>query len=114
MRKWGKDLTLSPIQTVFKLFIKFVFQVFEHPGPGYKYSHINNRTLVVVLIPTSLTDIVFWINPVFVCQNWFSTDGTFPFHQSRGLVIYPSLNNPVKIRVIDKIQILFLYPVKIP
>ena len=106
MRKQGKELTLSPVQTVFKSLIQFIFYVSEHPCPGVHYPPVNQRTFVVISLPTFLTDKVLYICPVLVRENGISTDGTSPLHHSHCLVIYPSLNYPVKNRVIDKIEIL--------
>ena len=110
----GKRLTLSPIQTVFKFLIQFVFQVLEHPVPRHQYPRIHDRTLVVVSLPTSLADIVLRVYPVPVRQDGLSADGALPLHQSGGLVIHPSLDHPVEVGVIDQIQILFLHPVDVP
>ena len=106
-------LPLSSIQIVFKFFIEFVFQVFEHPCSGVHNPPVNHRYLVVVSLPASLTDKVLNINPVPVRKNGFTADGTFPFHQSRCLVINPPFHHMVEGRVIDQVQVLFLNPVKI-
>lgn len=106
MRKQGKELTLSPVQTVFKSLIQFIFYVLEHPCPGIHYPSVNQRIFVVVPLLAFLTDKVLYICPVLVRKNGISTDGTSPLHHTHCLVIYPSLNHPVKNRVIDKIEIL--------
>ncbi len=64
MIKQGKELTLSPVQTVFKSLIQFIFYAPEHPCPGVHYSPVNQWTLVVVFFLTSLTDKVLHISPV--------------------------------------------------
>ena len=106
MRKGGRELTLSPVQTVFKSLIQFIFYAPEHPCPGVHYPHVNKRILVVISLLTFLTDKVLHISPVPVCQDRFTTDGTSPLHQTGSLVINPSLNNPVKIGVIYEIEVL--------
>ena len=110
----GKRLTLSPIQTVFKFLIQFVFQVLEHLVPGHQYPRIHDRTLVVVSLPAPLADIVLRVYPVPVRQDGLSADGALPLHQSGRLVVHPSLDHPVEVRVIDQVQVLFLHPVQIP
>ena len=82
MRKQGKELTLSPVQTVFKSLIQFIFYVLEHPCPGIHYPPVNQKTFVVVFFLTLLTDKVLHISPVLVRENGISTDGTSPFHHS--------------------------------
>lgn len=106
MRKQGKELTLSPVQTVFKSLIQFIFYVLEHPCPGIHYPPVNQWTLVVVPLLTFLTDKVLHICLVLVRKNRGSTDGTSPLYHTHCLVIHPSLNHPVKNWVIDKIEIL--------
>ena len=106
MRKQGKELTLSPVQTVFKSLIQFIFYVLEHPCPGIHYPPVNQWILVVVPLLTFLTDKVLHICLTLVRKNGGSTDGTSPLYHTHCLVIYPSLNHPVKNRVIDKIEIL--------
>lgn len=114
MPKKGERLNLSPFQTVLKFIIQFVFYVFEKPCPGIHYPSVNQRTLVVVFLPALLTDIVFRISSVLVNQDCSPANGAIPFHKSCCLLIYPSLNHPVKIRVIYEIEILVLYVITEP
>lgn len=106
MRKQGKELSLSPVQTVFKSLIQFIFYMLEHPCPGIHYPPINQRIFIIIPLLTFLTDKVLHIRLVLVRKNGVTTDGTSPLHHTHCLVIYPSLNHPIKNWVIDKIEIL--------
>ena len=66
MRKQGKELSLSPVQTVFKSLIQFIVYMLEHPCPGIHYPPVNQWTLVVVPLLTFLTDKVLHICLVLV------------------------------------------------
>ena len=112
MPKKGERLNLSPFQTVLKFIIQFVFYVFEKLCPGIHYSPVNQRTLVVVFLSALLTDIVFCVRPVLVNQDCRPANRTLPFNQSGSFLINPSLDNPVKIRIIDEIEILILHIIK--
>ena len=106
MRKQGKELSLSPVQTVFKSLIQFIFYMLEHPCPGIHYPPINQRIFIIIPLLTILTDKVLHICLVLVRKNGVTTHGTSLLHHTHCLVIYPSLNHPVKNWVIDKIEIL--------
>lgn len=66
MRKQGKELSLSPVQTVFKSLIQFIFYMLEHPCPGIHYPPINQRIFIIIPLLTFLTDKVLHIHLVLV------------------------------------------------